>query len=98
VWGYIGSKTVNTNYPYSSTDNTEIANDTDNWIQLGKHAISNGVATFTETVFQIQADTALTTYTAQFDLDICFPKIRFSAYTDTLFYTPGSFSLVALIQ
>jgi len=98
VWGYVGKFSSTNNFPYAATSNSEIAADTDNWIQLGEHSISNGTATFTPTEFQIDADAAETAYDAHFSVDICWPKIRFSAYSSVSFQQQGTLDLVALIQ
>ena len=98
VWGYIGTKSAGTSYPYSSSVDADIAADTNNWIQLGEHSISAGIATFTATEFQIDADAASTTYNAHFSVDICWPKIRFSAYSSISFQQQGTLKVVALVQ
>ena len=98
VWGYIGTKSAGTSYPYSSSVDADIAADTNNWIQLGEHSISAGAATFTATEFQIDADAASTTYNAHFSVDICWPKIRFSAYSSISFQQQGTLKVVALVQ
>jgi len=67
-------------------------------VQLGEHSITNGVAIFTPTGFEINAADAETTYDAQFLIDICVPKIRFSAYSSVSFQQQGTLSVVALIQ
>jgi hypothetical protein len=98
VWGYTGNKASNTNYPYDATIDTDIAGDTANWVQLGEHTLTGGVAVFTPTIFEIGANYANTAYNAHFSIDICFPKIRFSAYNDPATATKGTLSLTALIQ
>ena len=98
VWGYVGKFSSTNNFPYAATSNSEIAVDMDNWIQLGEYSISNGTATFTPTEFQIDADAAETVYDAHFSVDICWPKIRFSAYSSVSFQQQGTLDLVALIQ
>ena len=94
----MGTYSATNNFPYSGATNTSIAEDEDNWIQLGEHSISTGTATFTETEFVISADAAETAYTAHFSVDICFPKIRVSAYSSVSFQQQGTLDLVAMIQ
>lgn len=98
VWGYIGTKPETTSFPYNSSKNSEIAEDTDNWIQIGTYDLSSGTATFTPTVFKIAGASGGTTYDAHFAIGITFPKIRISAYEDGVASNKGSLSVVALIQ
>jgi len=66
VWGYIGTKSEGNSYPYSSSINSEIAGDTDNWIQIGTYDISSGTAIFTPSVYKISGGAGETTYDAHF--------------------------------
>jgi len=98
VWGYIGTKSTNTNYPYANTTDTDIAADSDNWIQVGTFDLSSGTATHTPTVYKVVGAAAATTYTAHFAVGITFPKIRVSAYEDGVAANKGSVTVNVLIQ
>jgi hypothetical protein len=89
---------ANENHPYASTSDTDIANDSSNWIQLGEHTITAGTATFTATDFVIEADSADTSYDAHFSLDICWQKLMFTAYSSVSFQQQGTLDLVAFVQ
>ena len=98
VWGYIGTKTGGTNYPYNANVDTDIAADSTNWIQIGEYDMSSGTATFTASTFKIAGAAAATAYDAHFALGITFPKIRVSAYEDGVASNKGTLTVVALIQ
>lgn len=98
VWGYTGTAQEDNNFPYSNAQNSTIANDTNNWIQIGTYDISSGTATMTPTVFKVAGASAATLYTAHFALGITFPKIRVSAYEDGVAANKGTVSVNCLIQ
>jgi hypothetical protein len=98
VWGYIGTKSEGTSYPYSSNTNEEIANDVNSWIQIGTYDISSGTAQFTPTVYKISGGTSATTYTAHFAHGITFSKIRVSAYETGVSSNEGTVTVIASIQ
>jgi hypothetical protein len=98
VWGYVGTYPSNSGFPYSDTDDSDIAGDSTNWVQLGTYDISSGTATFTATTFKIAGASAATAYDAQFVIGITFPKIRVSVYEDGVASNKGTLSVTALIQ
>jgi len=98
VWGYAGQYSTDNDFPYSSTTNTNIANDTSNWIQIGSYDTSSGTSTFTAGLLKIAGAAAATTYTAHFAFGITWPKIRISAYEEGVSSKKGRLSVVALIQ
>lgn len=98
VWGYIGSKSEETGFPYNSTNNASIAEDVDNWIQLGTVEYTAGVGTFVPITFKIAGAAAATTYSGHFRTDITFSKIRISAYEDGVTTNKGTLTVVASIQ
>ena len=98
VWGYIGDKSEDNNYPYDGTRNGSIAADEDNWIQLGTYAVSTGTATFTATTFNIVGASAATAYDAQFLIDILFSKIRIAASESGVATNKGTLTVVASVQ
>jgi hypothetical protein len=98
VWGYIGAKPESTSYPYAATTNSEIASDTDNWIQLGTYNIDTGTATFTKSLFKIAGGAGATVYDAHFAQGITFSKIRVSAYESGVSSNEGTLTAVVLIQ
>ena len=98
IWGYIGTYQQNNDFPYSSTTNPQIANDTNNWIQIGTYDTSSGTSTFTAGLLKIAGAAAATTYDAHFAFGITWPKIRISAYEDGVVSAKGRLSVVALVQ
>jgi hypothetical protein len=88
VWGYAGTETEDAN----------IKEDTTKWIQLGEHSITAGVATFAATTFNVVGAAAATTYSAQFSIDICFPKIRFAASESGVGANKGVVTIISMIQ
>jgi hypothetical protein len=98
VWGYIGTKASNTNYPYANTEDTDIANDTDNWIQIGTFNLSSGTAVFTPSVYKVVGGAGATIYSKHFAVGITFPKIRVSAYEDGVAANKGTVTVLVLIQ
>ena len=98
VWGYIGTYDEHNTFPYGSSINSNITDDSDNWIQYGTFDTLSGVSTFTANTFKIVGAAASTTYDAHFALGITFPKIRISAYEDGVVSKKGRLSVVALIQ
>lgn len=98
VWGYVGTYSETNDFPYSSTTNSQIANDTDNWVQIGTYDISSGTAIFTPTVFKVAGATGATLYSKHFSQGITFPKIRVSAYEDGVASQKGRVTVVVLIQ
>jgi len=98
VWGYIGTYSATSNFPYADTADTKIANDTTNWIQIGKFDTTGGTATFIPSVFNIIGAAGSTTYNAHFAFGITWPKIRISAYEEGVSSKKGHLTCVALIQ
>lgn len=98
VWGYVGNKSDDNDFPYSDAPGTSIVNDTDNWVQIGEHSITTGTATFVATTFNIVGASAATTYTGQFSVDITYPKIRIAASESGVATNKGTLTAVALIQ
>jgi len=98
IWGYIGVKSTNTNYPYATTQDTDIAADSENWVQIGTYDLSSGTATFTASVFKVAGALAATTYTAYFATGITFPKIRISAFEDGVATNKGTITVNVLVQ
>jgi len=98
VWGYIGTYSEDNDFPYSSTVNSKIINDTANWIQIGENTNTGGVVDFTASSFRIAGATGGTTYYANFSFGITWPKIRISAYEEGVSSAKGRLSVVALIQ
>lgn len=98
VWGYIGTFQQTNDFPYSETTNSDIINDTSNWIQIGTYDISSGTASFTPTLFSITGASAATAYSSHFALGITFPKIRISAYESGVASAKGRLDVVCLIQ
>jgi len=98
VWGYVGTKSTNTNYPYAATTDTDIASDSTNWVQVGTFDLSSGTATYTPSVYKVAGAAAATTYTAHFAVGITFPKIRVSAYEDGVAANKGTVTVNVLIQ
>lgn len=87
VWGYVGTL----------VEDSQIKADANNWIQLGEHSITGGVATFAPTTFNV-VGAGTDTYIGQFSLDICVPKIRFGALESGVGSNKGTITLIALTQ
>jgi hypothetical protein len=98
VWGYVGVKSEGTSYPYGSGVNSEIAADSDNWIQIGTYDLSSGTATFTPSLYKVAGGAGGTTYNSHFAHGITFSKIRFSAYETGVVVNKGTLTLIASIQ
>ena len=98
MWGYVGSKSESTSYPYSSSTNSAIAADTNNWIQLGTYDISSGTAVFTATTFKVVGASAATLYQGHFAHGITFSKIRVSAYEDGVVTNEGTITAIVSVQ
>lgn len=98
VWGYVGTKTESTSHPYSSGVDSEIAADSDNWVQLGTYENSSGTLTFTASTMKIAGAAAATTYDAHFAHGITFSKIRVAAYEDGVAANKGTLTCVVSVQ
>jgi hypothetical protein len=98
VWGYIGTYSATNNFPYADTADTSIANDTTNWIQIGKFDTVGDTVIFTPSVFDVVGAAGGTTYNAHFAFGITWPKIRISAYESGVASKKGRLTCVALIQ
>ena len=69
-----------------------------NWVSVGAHAVSSGDATFTPTIFKIAGASAATAYSAHFEIDVIFTKIRFGALEAGVVTNKGTLTVVALTQ
>ena len=98
LWGYIGSKNENTNFPYTSGVNLDIANDTANWIQLGEYVTTGGEAVFTATTYKIVGGAGATVYAAHFAQGLTFSKLRVSAYESGVSSNKGNLTVVVSVQ
>ena len=98
VWGYVGSKSESTEFPYSSSTNKQIANDEENWVQIGTYEIGTGTATFTPVELDCGGGAADTTYKKHFLKDITFSKIRVSAFESGTPTNKGILKVIASIQ
>jgi len=98
VFGYVGDKQPNISSYAADSRNDQILADSSNWVQLGEHSITSGIATYVATEYSIVGTSTDTTYNASFVIDIAWPKLYFTAREDDVVAQAGTLSAWALIQ